>query len=343
MPQRKDEPAALAQTYKTRLHVGPGAAEFVRSRYWIEISGGDLPFPVVMSIGKASGGVMRCTGMILGISGEQMHGPVTELEPGLSAEQFQEQLASLRAEAAAPAPEVIEIMTSSLHKIKVSDLLERVLRIHLEGTGALEDEGIHGLADELVAPHLAAASDLERAGYDLAEWQDGIINTTGEGEALYRMPPLMEFTKLDAQGRLIAHHGGPTRADPADEAKRDEQTPILEWLYPGFTPDLPEGGLPRTRSKQYNDEFYRQIASYYEVACERHPDAPTQELCRMLGKIMRRDEWQIAPGRWLAPEATVRRWVNIARQKGYLGPSRPGKAGHYPEDADAPRGPAEGV
>jgi hypothetical protein len=77
---------------------------------------------------------------------------------------------------------------------------------------------------------------------------------------------------------------------------------------------------PRVRPgpKGYPDEWFKTVAGAYRRALVEHPRGTFAALARELH----------------ASEATVRRWVQRAQDKGYLGASTPGKAGRKPrEDA----------
>lgn len=68
----------------------------------------------------------------------------------------------------------------------------------------------------------------------------------------------------------------------------------------------PKGRPPR----EYPDEHYRWIAAQYRRALVMSPRSPTKRLREMI------------PDR---SDATIRRWVQRARDKGYLGQAVPGK------------------
>jgi len=85
----------------------------------------------------------------------------------------------------------------------------------------------------------------------------------------------------------------------------------------GLADDLPASfqrrrpgpkGLPR--------EHFEEVAQAYRRALAEAPSAPVRALAKQLN----------------ASEATVRRWIQRARDMGLLGPSTPGKAGEQPTD-----------
>lgn len=77
--------------------------------------------------------------------------------------------------------------------------------------------------------------------------------------------------------------------------------------------DVPDYELPEGRpSGGYTDEHYRWVAAQYRRAVVRDPHHPMSLLT------------EVIPGR---SEATIRRWVQRARDKGFLGPVTPGRAG----------------
>lgn len=41
--------------------------QFIRERHWTVLSGGELPYPVAVSLGIGSGGRLRCTGLVIGM------------------------------------------------------------------------------------------------------------------------------------------------------------------------------------------------------------------------------------------------------------------------------------
>ena len=70
----------------------------------------------------------------------------------------------------------------------------------------------------------------------------------------------------------------------------------------------------RPGPKGYPDEHFRQVADAYRRALIKHPRGTFKALADQLH----------------ASEATVRRWVQRAQDRGYLGASTPGKAGRQP-------------
>lgn len=72
---------------------------------------------------------------------------------------------------------------------------------------------------------------------------------------------------------------------------------------------------PRVRRRQLGDDHFRDVAESYRQAMVKAPQAPTQWLAKQ----------------WHVSEPTLRRWLQRARDKGYLGASMPGKAGEAPK------------
>lgn len=68
---------------------------------------------------------------------------------------------------------------------------------------------------------------------------------------------------------------------------------------------------PRPGRKGYPPEHFQEVADAYREACMTHPRSPFLALTRHLH----------------VSEATARRWVGVARSRGFLGPAIPGKAG----------------
>jgi hypothetical protein len=79
--------------------------------------------------------------------------------------------------------------------------------------------------------------------------------------------------------------------------------------------DLPPT-FPRRRPgpKGHPREHFEQVAQAYRIALARAPRAPVKTLAEQMN----------------ASDATVRRWIQRARDMGLLGPSTPGKAGEQP-------------
>jgi hypothetical protein len=91
----------------------------------------------------------------------------------------------------------------------------------------------------------------------------------------------------------------------------------------GLADDLPASfqrrrpgpkGLPR--------EHFEQVAQAYRVALAQSPRAPVKTLAKQMN----------------TSEATLRRWIQRARDMGLLGPSAPGKAGEQPTSEVDQRG-----
>jgi transposase-like protein len=72
-----------------------------------------------------------------------------------------------------------------------------------------------------------------------------------------------------------------------------------------------KGPQARPGPKGHPPEHYERVAAAYRQALISHPRSPMRALAEQLH----------------ASDATVRRWVQRARDKGLLGPSVPGKAG----------------
>ncbi|WP_345377385.1 hypothetical protein [Frondihabitans cladoniiphilus] len=68
---------------------------------------------------------------------------------------------------------------------------------------------------------------------------------------------------------------------------------------------------PRVRMREYADDHFRSVADAYRDAVTRYPRAPTKNLAAA----------------WHVSEPTMRRWIQTARHKNFLGDSTPGKAG----------------
>jgi hypothetical protein len=79
--------------------------------------------------------------------------------------------------------------------------------------------------------------------------------------------------------------------------------------------DRYEGPRARPGPKGHPPEHYERVAAAYREALIASPRAPMKALAKQLH----------------ASDATVRRWVQRARDKGLLGPSMPGKAGEEPQ------------
>jgi hypothetical protein len=262
-------------------------AGFVAAQEWTVLSGGGLPYPVALSIGRFAGG-MRCTGLLLGIPEDDgRHAASMTVDLAIDPGAFQAKLAELKAraevesrerESAGAAPPVIAVTSASLRKLKIPDLLEAIAA------------AARALGDGRTIP----VRDLESfagPGYDSGDWE------SGDGGKTYKLPPAISISS----------------------PRKDRE--FLDQLYPGMMPDLPSSAGPRVRGKQLGREHFVRVADEYRRACQ-FP-APMRELCRRLAS---------APGEPV-PEPTARRWVQQARRMKLLGPSRPGIAGEYPEDA----------
>ena len=64
----------------------------------------------------------------------------------------------------------------------------------------------------------------------------------------------------------------------------------------------------------YGDDHHRDVAAAYRQALQQAPGAPTKWIAE----------------RYHVSVPTARRWIQRARDKGYLGASTPGKAGEQP-------------
>jgi hypothetical protein len=69
----------------------------------------------------------------------------------------------------------------------------------------------------------------------------------------------------------------------------------------------------RPGPKGHDDEYFKRVAEDYRRALIARPRAPVQMLLELY-----EDRFS---------EATIRRWLQRARDKGYLGAAPPGKAG----------------
>jgi hypothetical protein len=80
------------------------------------------------------------------------------------------------------------------------------------------------------------------------------------------------------------------------------------------------GALPRRRPgrRGYDREFFEQVAAEYRAVLALEPRAPVKALAKQRQQS----------------EATVRRWVQRARDMGLLGASTPGRAGEGPVRVD---------
>ena len=84
-------------------------------------------------------------------------------------------------------------------------------------------------------------------------------------------------------------------------------------------PELPERSQPRLRPGPpgYDDDFFREVADLYKEALREDPSHPYRHF---------RAQWGTAQ----PSLSTARRWVQRARDKGFLGAATPGKAGEQP-------------
>jgi len=91
----------------------------VRARRWLRLSGGDLPYPVSISIGVGVDGRLACTGLIVG----------------------------------AAEGDSVEITSTSLRSVKIADLLQDVSALtDDEDFGDLMHHVIQSVADDLPGP-----------------------------------------------------------------------------------------------------------------------------------------------------------------------------------------------
>jgi hypothetical protein len=290
MPGEDEEPELVPDLVV--LGAQEQVAGFVAAHHWAVLSGGGLPYPVAMSIGRFSGG-LRCTGLLLGIPGDD--GPRAAsmtidmaLDPGA----FQAKLAELRTRAEAESreresagvePPVIAVTSASLRKLKIPELLEAIAA------------AARALSDGRTIP-AENLEDFAGLGYDSGDWE------SDDGGKTYKLPPPISIS-------------GPGKGRE-----------FFDQLYPGMVPDLPPSAGPRVRGRAHSRDFFLRVAAEYRSAC--NPGefrAPMRELCRRLALAF----GESSP----VPEPTARRWVQQARDMKLLGPSRPGIAGEYPEDA----------
>jgi hypothetical protein len=229
-------------------------AGFVAAHHWTVLSGGGLPYPVAMSIGRFSGG-LRCTGLLLGIPGDD--GPraanmTIDMAPDPDA--FRAKLTELKAlaeagsreqESAKAKPPVIAVTSASLRKLKIPELLEAIAA----AARALSD-GRTILAENL--------EDFAGLGYDPGDWE------SDDGGKTYKLPPPISIR-------------GPA-----------EGSEFLDQLYPGMVPDLPPSAGPRVRGKAHSRDFFLTVAAEYKRACTPGEfRAPMKELCRRLSLAFR--------------------------------------------------------
>ncbi len=136
----------------------------------------------------------------------------------------------------------------------------------------------------------------------------GLSQAYPHGAGKRHKRPDVEVTSRSLRGVPVAELIG--RAIPM---ARGEQNNMPEWMVErilGRVPDLPQ--VKRNPGpKGHGDEHFRNVAAWYRRAVDEHPRAPMKWLAEQLH----------------ADRATVNRWVQRARDKGYLGEAIPGRAG----------------
>jgi len=128
---------------------------------------------------------------------------------------------------------------------------------------------------------------------------------------------------LSRQGRLVCSGLIVGTAEPlwGDPPEIGEVTRSATSGHPACGRPLRErvtsypGPQARPGPKGHPSEHYERVAVAYREALVAHPRAPMKALAEQLHYS----------------DATVRRWVQRARDKGLLGPSIPGKAGEEPQ------------
>ena len=97
--------------------------------------------------------------------------------------------------------------------------------------------------------------------------------------------------------------------------KDDPKSRALYRRLLGLADDLPASfQRPRPGRNPLTREHFEKVAQAYRRALAEPPGAPVKTLAKQ----------------WNVPEATLRRWIQRARDMGLLGPSMAGKAGEQP-------------
>ncbi len=213
-------------------------------RHWIVITGGDLPYPVAMSIGIASGGRPRCTGLMIGLDGSGDAPPPDAGTRTAPADIPDTLRATFGDPSARPTPDsarvgITEITSASLRHVKIPELLQAIW----DASDSLHRR-TRVTAAELV--------DLAGPDYDPADWK------SSNGGKTYELPPLISYS-------------GPRKGRP-----------FLDQLYPGMVPDIPPAP-PRIPGQALPRWLFEHVAEEYRRALDTHSRAPMQELTRRLG------------------------------------------------------------
>lgn len=98
---------------------------------------------------------------------------------------------------------------------------------------------------------------------------------------------------------------------------RADHEPVLLALFPQGVPEF--GPRVKPGPKGHPNVHFEQIADAYRAALGSAPRSPMKTLTHAYNKGRPQAEW--------VSEVTVRRWVQRARDKGFLGESPLGKAG----------------
>jgi hypothetical protein len=130
------------------------------------------------------------------------------------------------------------------------------------------------------------------------------------GEVTARQLRAIPLGEMIASLALSAAIGSKRPDDPIQAyLARVRGRPLRERVTPYPGPQARPG------PKGHPSEHYERVAVAYREALVAHPRAPMKALAEQLHYS----------------DATVRRWVQRARDKGLLGPSIPGKAGEEPQ------------
>lgn len=120
-------------------------------------------------------------------------------------------------------------------------------------------------------------------------------------QALRRIPVAELTDSFTRTARRLAESGDPLAAALAEQMRA-----------PGY-----RGPRAHPGRRGLGDEYYRHVAELYREAVRRDPREPTKTLAGWLARRERRE----------IPMSTVRRWLQEARRRGFLGDSLTGKAG----------------